>query len=217
MRDVEDVAFGLFGIDVHVAGIRRGHAQRRITHRGGNFFMAGQARDAVQIGLRRLQAARLDGVLIHPGIVQIADFLLGAARRGVRGRGFLNNLAHLLLGFVRQRGEGAVIGLVRRNFRRFQPFAVYIFIEIVARIDRRIHRLEVHAPFAKIGVRRGDLLFAGIGRRLGLLLRFRFGRRIVFRGRIGLATGRDQREGRRGKQISGFHRVSPWFFLLSGP
>ena len=94
-------------------------------------------------GSMTLSPGGFDRGLIHEAGIEVADLLgLGRPGRGVRGGG-LQQLIDALGGELGQNGRAAVAAAIGGNFRGFDPAAVGVGIEIIARDDFRIHAGEI--------------------------------------------------------------------------
>src|ERR1019366_8618578 len=90
-------------------------------------------------GAKGREALRLDGGLVHVGVVEVGNL----ARAGACGRDglgdLLNQLGRALIAQVAKLRKDAHSGAIRRNFSALDPFAVGVLIKIVTRLDRAIH------------------------------------------------------------------------------
>ena len=129
----------------NVHGERAVQRQRGIAHRARHILGRLQSGDVRKIGLRGLQPGGVDRLLVHEGIVEVAQ--LGFLRRQILARGKIVDEAFqprlvLLVDLEIHAG----IAAVRRNLGGFQPATVAIGEEIVARFLRGIHIIEIDAP-----------------------------------------------------------------------
>ena len=139
----EDVGFGILVVLADIEAERAAHAgARRLAGQGGIGLQILDRADLGQPGLDRGKALRLDRSRIQIGRIGDADLAVGI------GLGAVQYLAGALLRQFIQHGEGAIVGLVRRDRRVLQPGAVGIFIEIVAGLDRTVHAGGVEAVSA---------------------------------------------------------------------
>ena len=118
--------------------------------------------DRIQVRAKRREAFRLDGGLVHVGVVEICDL----ARARACGRVGLGNLFYqvggALVAQVIQCGKDVHLGPIRWNFRVLDPSAVGILIKIVPRINRGIQvgdRDAVHLWRGRI-LRAGDTAYS---------------------------------------------------------
>ena len=124
LADVHQVAAGVLRVGVDVGTDPAAHAGAlQGTDDGRQRIGVGGLVDRRQLVEQRLHAPPFDRVLVEEAGVQVADALfVGAGRR--RGPGFRadfgDQVAHLDLGPVEQRAEGAVGGAVGRD-RRTRP------------------------------------------------------------------------------------------------
>ena len=128
----------------------------RIAHQRGDIVQRLQRRDARQVGLTGVQAARLDPGGVGEGVVKIAELLFfGVERRRIARLEVRDQVLHALLAQDAQFLERTDRGAVRRNLGALEPRAVGIVEEVVARLYAGVHAAEVEAPGADRGLGRG--------------------------------------------------------------
>jgi hypothetical protein len=119
-----------------------------VAHQRDDVVLGLRGRDRLEIPLQRLDAARLDRGLVHPGTIEVGDFLLHRAGRGRVRCELVDERAHVDLGLVAQRVENAVARLVGRHLERRDPRTVDVAVEVVAGLHGGVHRREVDAERA---------------------------------------------------------------------
>ena len=124
-------------------------ARGRVPHQRCQLLARATAADGAKLGRERRQAQRLEPGLVHEGVVERADLAFQRARlvAGV-GAGLFNgslfdNGAQLCLGALAHQLCLGDIRPVGRNDRTRNPGAIAMLEEVVARIDRRVHRRHV--------------------------------------------------------------------------
>ena len=111
--------------------------------------------DTVKFLLERFGAGLLDALLVHTAGVEGADLafdavLRGAAQLVVFGGVFEDFMQHVVIAVVHEveHGEG---GAIRGDGGRGQPFAVGELVEVLIRLDGRVHAGQVDAGVRRVG------------------------------------------------------------------
>ena len=131
--------------------------------------MRAEGIDVAEDGRNRLVAEARSPLGVHEGAVEVAHLAGVAPDRGLGGGRLLDDRPDPLAGEIIELDERAVVALVGRDRRVFEPRAVDVFIEIVLRADRLVEGRHVD----RAG-RGGSSRRSGYGR-LGGFLRRRFG------------------------------------------
>jgi hypothetical protein len=95
--------------------------------------------NGVEGRLERLEGRLLDGGRVHEGGVVVSDLPPLGSRGSGASSSLLNQLRHPAVREVRQDGAGAIAGLVGRDLGVFEPGAVGVSKEVIARFDRAVH------------------------------------------------------------------------------
>ncbi len=127
-----------------------------VAHQLDDVGLGPRGGDRVEVGFQRLDAARLDGGFVHPGVVEVDDLLLHRAGDGRRRASSSSSVRTSALGLVAQRVEHAIAGLVSRHRERRDPLAVDVFVKVVAGLHRGVHRRGIDAERAEGRSRRGS-------------------------------------------------------------
>ena len=123
-----------------------------------------QVVDFLHLVLQRLHASGVDLGFIHPAGVEVAHLLhVGAGR--FFGGGFLGDLVERVVVLLDQLVEAAPARILRRDGIVLQPIAIGIKVEIIARLDRRIHVARIERRRIFLGGRR--LTWLGLGAQRG--------------------------------------------------
>src|SRR5208337_3747701 len=101
--------------------------------------------NALHHGLQRSGAFCLDARLVHAREVEIADLLLIGTTAGGVGGSLLQNIAQDHLVALMQLVEPSPFRLVSRDRIVLQPVAAGVLVEVSARIDGLVHRVDVEA------------------------------------------------------------------------
>ena len=133
-------------------------------------------------GRDRLVAEARGSLGVHEGTMEVAHLAGIAPGRSLGGGRLLDDRPDPLAREIIELDEGAVVALVGRDRRVFEPRAVDVFIEIVLRADRLIESRHVDRAGGCGSSRRGR--GRGRGRRSGFL------RRRLGSGGRGLRLGR---------------------------
>ena len=153
LREPGDVLRGILGILVDVETHRRAHAELgQLRERRRQLGLVVDRIDRGQFVLERFGALGFECGFVHERVVEIAHFLLIAAVGlvGLVGR-FLDDGTQVLLGLVRQRREGAVVGFVGRNLGRVQPVSVDVAEQVVLWSDALVEIGGVDAGGQRLG------------------------------------------------------------------
>ena len=100
-------------------------------------------RDAFEFGRQGRHALGVNRRFVYAGTVVVADFLADGIATRAGSRGFLQDLAHdrgISLPNLDKAHPGS---LVRRNYRRLQPVATGILVEIHTGIDGLVDGVEI--------------------------------------------------------------------------
>ena len=139
------------------------------AHQGGQGGAVRGGAHRVEIMRQRRGAKRLYPRLVHEGAIEGADLFRrsGGLDRSVGG-GLLQDRVHPRFRQLRQHGEGAVAGAVRRDDNVRDGRAVGEAKEVVPRLDRPAFACDVEAPDAVVRGRRHGHCRRGLGARAAL-------------------------------------------------
>src|SRR6185436_832706 len=154
----------------------------------------GHGLDPRELGVHRGEPVGLDGRFIHEARVVVADLLLGAARRGVRGGRLVDDVPYALLRELIELGEDAEARAILGNVVRVVPLAARAGEEIIARLHLWLASREIEAEVANLRLRR---------RRWGRDRGGRRGRRGGFFGGGRGAGGDAERKRRKERKLHG--------------
>ena len=110
-----------------------------VRHAADEVVDAGDRRDAVEVGLQGLDPGGVDRGGVHGGGIQVAHFLMIAARSAGMGGRLLQQPVDALPVVLGQHGAGAPDGLVGGDLRTGGPPAPGVLGEIGARLHTRVH------------------------------------------------------------------------------
>ena len=120
-------------------------ALRRLGEIDGQVIVVRDRGYALELGLQRLDTARIACFPVEERFVQVTDLLFIRAFREVAACRLLDDGLDGFLRFVAQLVEDAVARLVCRHLGVFDPGAVDVGEKVVAGTDARVHRREVYA------------------------------------------------------------------------
>ena len=121
-----------------VAEAHAGAEELEPRHLGGELRRRAQRGDPVKLGPDRADPGRVDGLDVHPAVVEVPDQLLGRGRVG-RRRGLLGEWrAGSKLVVVLDNVEGPHGRVVGRHLLRLQPRAVGVLVEVDARASTEV-------------------------------------------------------------------------------
>ncbi len=143
LAHVEQVAGGVALVDPDVGAERAADAlalQR--AEQGQQLLDRGHRVHAGHDLRERGRAQRVHAPGVHEAGVQVADLALDRPGLRLRGRGLLDDRAHVLLGLLAQHVERAVGGPVGRDLGGGEPAAVDVAEEVVLGPDRGVGVLQ---------------------------------------------------------------------------
>ncbi len=166
------------GVDVRVLEIRAhadidGAGEAGLDEQRQQLVARLRGVDLGEVGLQRRGPGGIDRVRVDEARIIIADLLAEMVAARIAGE-LLDDLANVALGAVGQSDERTGRGTVGRDLGLLVPVAVDIGPEVVARLDRAVHRRTIVAPVAVDGLggvngwRRGNREKARGGERQGL-------------------------------------------------
>jgi hypothetical protein len=131
---------------IHRVGVDAHGERRLIIDRADELHQAGSVLHRCNLGqvrLQRFEPACLDSRLVHPAGVQVRDLLVDATSRRLAACELIEDGVQIGLRLLEHNRAGPVAGAVRRHLKTVEPLAVDVAIEVVARLDARVHLREV--------------------------------------------------------------------------
>jgi hypothetical protein len=115
-------------------------------HQLGNVFVALGRVDLFEKWVERRESFRVVCILVHEAAVELGDFFAGGLDGSLRLGLLFDDALDLVLTAQRQHGERSVRRQVGRNLEAVEPVPAGVVIEIIAGLDVRVARRQIHAP-----------------------------------------------------------------------
>ena len=113
-------------------------AQRR-SQSSGQFLLVLDGGDSLEVRFERRHSFGFDARLIHVRVVEVANLAWARSRRSTAFGALFDQRGGALVALVGEGREYANPAAVRRNFGTLDPCSVRVFVEVIARLDRRVH------------------------------------------------------------------------------